>query len=88
MSLLNDLCQWIEGPDGRRVPFDSLPEELQAVLGIEALSYEIVAALPFAKRAAIGRHLGEIAVLLQSADPLRYRRRGPPAWAATPAGHA
>jgi hypothetical protein len=88
MTLLNELCQWVEGPDGKRIPFGDLPEEIQAVLGIEALAYDVIAALPFAKRAAIGRHLGDIAALLQSADPLRYRRQELPAWAADIAGHA
>ena len=88
MTLLNDLCQWVDGPDGKRIPFDDLPEEMQAVLGIEALAYDVIAALPFVKRAAIARHLGDIANLLQSADPLRYRRREVPAWAADVAGHA
>ncbi len=88
MSVLDDIAEWELDVDGRTIPIRDLPDEMQAVLAIEALAYGVIAALPFAERAAIGRHLHDIADLLQSIDPLQHRRAPEQAWAAHVAGHA
>ncbi len=89
MMMIHSISNWtVDAPDGSVVSIKDLPQAIAAVLLIEALAYDIIAALPFAERAGIGRHLGDIGSLLQSSDPLQYRRTAEPAWAQSIAGRA
>ena len=74
-------------PDGV-LRFRDLPVQVQAALAFEAIAFDVVAEFQFAERAALARHLREIAGLLESVDPLQFRSTSQPPWAAHVAGRA